>query len=340
MDVALLTDRSCVSVANEAEKIRATLSEAGVRVSYEHYDRPRQVSRNYDKYIFFNPLLSCYFVHLFVWNRVVGSERIVVYTVIEGIHDRVRTFVDEVNKVRVVVPSRFVMEMCERQGVHVDGIIPHQVPQRLPIDHEYGRRWRSRFPPGRKVLLYNGSNVKRKGLSKLRAAVDELSRRRSDFIMVFHTDKLGFPFHTPPRELEGANTVVELDFGKVDVSKVYAKMYYSDVIVHPALCEGFGLPVAEALSLGKRLVCIDAPGVNEVASPANSWMVTDVRPHVLEWPYWVKYCCVNYDVNSLVEQIELCLDAGREEVEEKKAKGFEAVSRLQDTYKMFLKHVA
>jgi glycosyltransferase involved in cell wall biosynthesis len=340
MSVALLSDRECVSIFNEAEKISRVLSAEGFSVKYERYDRPRSISDKYDAALWVVPLLACYFQHLFVWRIADKVGKQVIYTVTEGVHHRLRPFIDEINKATVITPSKFAERACNHQGVHVDDVIPHQMPEELPIDHEYGKRWRSSLPPSKKVLIYNGSQVLRKGLWKLKEAVDILSKKRSDFVMVFHTDNIENPWHTPTKALKGVNTVVETDFGRLDISKVYAKMAYADVVVHPAMCEGFGLPVAEALTLGKPLICINAPAVNEIASPQNSWMVTEVHPCALEWPYWMTFFAVDYDSRHLAEQIELCLDAKREEIEEKKAKGFEAVKRLHNSYKRLLKWIA
>jgi glycosyltransferase involved in cell wall biosynthesis len=178
----------------------------------------------------------------------------------------------------------------------------------------------------------------RKALPKLREAINILSQKRSDFVMVFHTDNVNFRWHTPIKDLMGINTVVETDFPRIGLSKTYAKMFYSDVVVHPAVCEGFGLPVAEALALGKKLVCVNAPAVNEIANPSNSWMVMNVYPCPLEWTNWITFWAVDYEAEDLAEQIDLCLDAKADEIENKKAEGFKAVEKLHDSYKAFLKY--
>jgi glycosyltransferase involved in cell wall biosynthesis len=335
--ILFITGRQMVSVENEASKLIETFKAEGYSVDVVEFNRARSVHRDYDFAFWWTPLLSVFFRELFIWNRPPHFRKMVIYTVIEGVHNQIRLYVDEINRHIVVTPSMFVKRICKYMGINVKEVIPHQLPNSLPIDHEYGKAWRSKFPKDKKVLIYNGSQVMRKALPKLREAIDILSRKRNDFVMVFHTDNVNFRWHTPVKDLIGVNTVVETDFSRISLAKAYAKMFYSDVVVHPAVCEGFGLPIAEALALGKRLVCVNAPGVNEIANPRNSWMVMNVYPCPLEWPNWITFWAVDYEARDLAEQIDLCLDAKSDEVENKKVEGFKAVERLHDSYKAFLK---
>jgi glycosyltransferase involved in cell wall biosynthesis len=335
--VCLLSDAGCVSLYNEAKKIEAELRNRGAEVKYERWFAPRTIYDKYDITLWVFPLLGYYFSHMFIANRMDNLGKQYIYGALEGTHSRLRPCVEEMNKNIIITPSSFSKVVAEGHGLRVDAVIPHQVPQHLEVDHLYGKAWRETLPKGKKVLIYNGTPVLRKGLDKLRKAIDILSAKRNDFVMVFHTDDIPNVYHTPLKALEGPNTIVEHKFGDLSLGQVYGKMYYSDIIVMPSRCEGFGLPVAEALALGKPLVCINAPGVNEIANQNNSWMVTRVWPEPQVWGDWITFWSVGYDPKDLAEQIELCLDAKKEEVEEKRAKGLEAVRPFHDSYKRLLK---
>jgi len=333
----LLSDAGCVSLYNEAKKIEAELRNKGVEVRYDRWFAPRTITDKYDVTLWVFPLLHCYFVHMFIANRMDNLGKQHVYGVLEGTHSRLRSCIDEMNKNKIITPSQFSKVIAESHGLRVDAVIPHQIPPNLPVEHLYGRAWREKLSRNKKILLYNGTPVLRKGLDKLRKAIDILSAKRSDFVMVFHTDDIPNVYHTSLKALEGPNTIVEHKFGDLSLSQVYGKMYYSDIIVMPSRCEGFGLPAAEALALGKPLVCVNAPGVNEIANPRNSWMVEHVWPEPQTWGDWITFWSVGYDPKDLAEQIELCLDAKKDEVEERRARGLEAVRPLRDAYKRLLK---
>jgi glycosyltransferase involved in cell wall biosynthesis len=242
---------------------------------------------------------------------------------------------DWVNWQYIVTPSKFSKSQIEAMGFTVKEVIPHQIPSIMPIDHEYGKTWRVKFPPNKKILLYNGSQILRKALPSLKLAIDMLSKKRDDFIMVYHTDKQNMPFHTPIWELNGKNSVIETDFPHLPILQVYAKMNYADIIVHPAVVEGFGLPVLETLNLGKPLVCINAPGVNEIANSKNSFMVQNVIRTTLKWQNYINFPVVEYKPDDLANEIENALDAKPETLEEKKIAGLETAKRYYNTYKRF-----
>jgi glycosyltransferase involved in cell wall biosynthesis len=153
--------------------------------------------------------------------------------------------------------------------------------------------------------------------------------------MVFHTDNIRQSYHTPIEQLKGPNTVIETDFSHLPLNKVYAKMYYSDIIVHPALTEGFGLPILESFNLSKPLVCVNAPGINELANDKNSFMVTNVKPKIIDVPLWIKFKAVDYDAKDLAYQIELAMDNSKEVLEDKIKNGLETVKRYYNIYDRF-----
>jgi glycosyltransferase involved in cell wall biosynthesis len=54
-------------------------------------------------------------------------------------------------------------------------------------------------------------------------------------------------------------------FGRVEDSELRDLYAHSEALVLPSLWEGFGLPVAEALATGTRVVCSDIPALRELA---------------------------------------------------------------------------
>jgi len=276
-----------------------------------------------------------YFSRQQKWLCSQKEDITISYYVIEGRVFGVPSYRKWLEWQYIVTPSHFVKSCIAEMGVKVREVIPHQVDPNPIIDHAYGKQWRAKFPTSKKVLLYNGSQIGRKALPKLRQAINILSQKRNDFVMVFHTDNVRASFHTPANDLEGANTVVEREFPHLPLPQALAKMFYADIIVHPAVCEGFGLPILEALNMGKILVCINAYGVNEIANPSNSFMVQTVRYTTLKWNGHIEFKAVDYDPSDLADQISLALDSHREELDAKRLAGLQTAERFYHSYDRF-----
>ena len=332
--VAIVTGRNMASVELEAGKICQTFRDKGDQAEIFQFDVVG-VKRHFDLIVWWTPLIPHWMVSQQFWLRPSNCSRCISYFVIEGYVMTMSVWKDWIKWQYIVTPSKFSKSQIEAMGFTVKEVIPHQIPSIMPIDHEYGKTWREKFPTNKKILLYNGSQILRKSLPSLKLAIDMLSKKRDDFIMVYHTDKQNMPFHTPISELQGKNSIIETDFPYLPISKAYAKMSYADIIIHPAIVEGFGLPVLEALNLGKPLVCINAPGVNEIANPKNSFMVQKVMRTTLEWQNYIKFPVVQYKPDDLADQIELALDATSTTLDEKKTAGLETAKRYYNTYKRF-----
>jgi len=110
----------------------------------------------------------------------------------------------------------------------------------------------------RPYVLYVGNHREHKDLPTLFAAWASLPEALALDLRLTGADDLGPPFRLPTR----ANGVVTF-VGDVDTATL-ARLYDGAVaLVHPALCEGFGLPLLEAAAVGTPVIaCEDAiPGV-------------------------------------------------------------------------------
>jgi len=338
--VLIVSGRGMVSVKNECLKIQKTFLKKGYAcdfVLYQETSPRRTPNPHYSLTIWFTPLLPMYMPVQRLWLRSEKTDLCVSYYVIEGIVHGIKPYLRWLRWQYIATPSKFVKSNLEEMGIPVREIIPHQLPDPMPINLTYGYKWRSRLPKNKRILLYVGSQIVRKGLPKLNEAIKILSRRRDDFVMVYHTDNVKAPHHTPINSLDAPNTVVETDFGRIGLPEVYAKMYYADFIIHPALTEGFGLPVLEALALGKPLVCVNAYGVNEIANPENSFMVTEVTPSTYKWGNYLTFKIADYEPQALADAIDEALSSPKETLEAKITAGLETTRKFKNTYEKFTK---
>jgi len=275
------------------------------------------------------------------FRRKLNLEKEVWYTVTEGYSKHIEGIARRIKDKYVVTPSKFSKECIEETGLRVKEVIPHQVDEKLNIDYTYGRIWRSRLPKNKKIITYIGNSVMRKGLKELYEAVKILSKKRRDFVVVMHTDNMPSMNGYDVTTFKHPNIVIELEFGKISKSQALAKMYYSDFYIHPAKGEGFGLPVLEALNIGKPLICINAFGVNEIANKKNSFMVDGYEIGYEDYPpsrfSLIRFKVVRYDPKDLAEMIDIALDSSKEVIWDKVAYGYETVEKFKNTYDRFIK---
>lgn len=341
-NVMIVTSQYMASVENEALKMASTLIKNKINcdIYYQNKDRPEKTKINrYDLGIWWTPLLLMYLNRQKRWINPDKCNRSLYYYVIEGKVMGIWSGDRRLKSQEIIAPSNFVKQNIEDMGFKVKEVIPHQIDVPLPIDYYYGFNWRSKLPKNKKILLYNGSQIVRKGLWLLATAIKLLSQKRNDFVMVYHTDNLKQPYHTPIQQLMHQNSIIQTDFPHLQIDQVYAKMFYSDFIIHPAITEGFGLPVLEALALGKPIVTINTYGIDEIATPDNSFMVMNTSPSTMDWKGYIQFKVKLYDPRDLADMIDQALDSPKEVIDSKKAEGYETVKSFQDTYKSFIKYL-
>ena len=353
-EVGVFLRTGFISLHEEAKKLARHLGGLDV-VDYEQYRAlrpppyyPRHMVeewyrkhklKKYRKAVFIAPFQRIEVAKMMSFKGSQDFEKVIWYTVTEGISLHMEAYARRLRSEIIATPSRFSKEMIELVGGKVDYIIPHQAEEPLIIDDAFGRRWREKYPKSKKLLVYIGNPVARKGLIELREAIDILARRRGDFHVVLHTcnqpNLAGYDVNI----LKHPRITLELEFGLIPKSQALAKMKYADYYIHPAKGEGFGLPVLEALQLGKPLVCIDAFGVNEIANPKCAWMCPRKGERFADYPprglRLIRFKEAVIDPVDLADTIDQALSASKEEIEEKRARGFEVVKRFKNTYDRF-----
>jgi len=305
----------------------------------EEWYRTHQI-KTYDKAIFWLPYQRIELNNFIMFRRKLNLEKEIWYLVVEGIAKHIEGIARRIKDKYVVTPSNFSKECIEETGLKVKEVVPHQTDKKLDIDYAYGKMWRKKLPRNKKIITYIGNSVMRKGLIELYEAVKILSRKRNDFIVVLHTDNMPSMNGYDVTTLKHPNIVLQLEFGKITKAQALAKVYYSDFYIHPAKSEGFGLPVLEALQMGKPLICINAFGVNEIANKKNSFMVDGYEVSYENYPpkgfQLITFKVVKYDPKDLAGMIDIALDSPKEVIWDKIAYGYETVEKFKNTYDRFI----
>lgn len=269
------------------------------------------------------------------------SKRSFFYGVTEG-HSVLDDSRKQLLHDKVVVPSEFVKQMLQEEGVRVRAVIPHG------IDHEEWKtdpaeveRWRSQFGD-RHVFYYLANNTSRKGIPNLIRSLSYVKK------------KLGEPFiaiiDTGPEEdevIKFRKLVYELDledhvqvnnvFGKMTRKEVAIKMHGCDLFLFASHAEGFGIPLVEAMACGKAPICVDAPPMNEIVKEECGFLVPYEK---IEWENYVDIMIFKkhmYDPETYADQIIYALQHPKE-LKEKSIKAYER-SLLYDYKKVYLKFI-
>jgi glycosyltransferase involved in cell wall biosynthesis len=180
----------------------------------------------------------------------------------------------ELDKVDLVLPmSRQIRQSLEKGGV---------LPERLKVlhsgidlsavpDHEDGREIRHRFGiPAEALVLGTVANLfARKGYDvMLRALPEIVATFPQVHYLIVGTGDVDYEtrLRTMVRDLELESRVHFAGFQE----SVYPCLAAMDLYVHPALMEGFGIAVLEAMAMRKPVVATTAGGLPEVAQDGDT----------------------------------------------------------------------
>ena len=188
------------------------------------------------------------------------------------------------------LPSQFVCDVLVRCGV--DPRRTYVVPYGVDITcyRPDGSRWR---PPGSRgfVFLFVGGAIERKGFDLLMNAYYRTFTAQDDVtLIVKEMGSTAFYRHNSLtakyRQLNGGRKAPHVHWmsGDLDDEQLAALYRGCDALVHPYRGEGFGLPIAEALACGKRVVTTALGPAREFCVPASTLYVSAREVEVPEEP--------------------------------------------------------
>lgn len=147
-----------------------------------------------------------------------------------------------------------------------NGVDPWYAP--APDDDD-GGELRRRFAAGRPYILHLGTLEPRKGLPELVAAWENLELERGDGPDLVLAGRPGW--HTGPilDRIRSSFLADRIHLpGYVVRDDARELLRHAEVVVLPSVAEGFGLPLAEAISCGSPAVASDIPALREVGGDA------------------------------------------------------------------------
>jgi len=351
MYLGLITMVNVPSFMNQAVLIRKVAVEQGYEVELmntsEAIQRPKQ---RFDKGIALVPLWARYIYDAARLLAPWFSRTSVLYGPVDGPFKTNLNLFGVASQMRIVVPSEFCKRCLERNNLPVFDVVPHG------INHEdfkfedipkYGRlkQLREKYP-NKKILFSNINPLHRKGLVHLAKALEILYEKiGGDYVFILHTgleaaqkviSKLA-----PNEKIDLTkipNLVIESQYGKLPFRAIAEKTVACDIYVHPALLEGFGEPILEAMAAKKTIVCLDAPAMNELVSQKEAYLFPFKQLREEEWDNGAIAQLHEYDPKDLAEAMQHAVEDEAESRE--KAENAYKKSLDYDYRKVYSKLVA
>jgi glycosyltransferase involved in cell wall biosynthesis len=173
------------------------------------------------------------------------SKKAWYYGVVEGYALGFNDLMKAYLRRRVVTPSNFSKQMLEECDIEVKDVIPHGfIPEQYGFRGDLVRTIVERFK-GRILLYYLSSGIRRKGITPLIEAMSIVVKKHPEAILYLDVLPQFVEEHwrtVQKHKLEG-NVVIEGNFGSMPKELVVAKYHACDLYIHPAMSEGFGIPI-------------------------------------------------------------------------------------------------
>lgn len=277
MELGLVVLKQAASFRNQGDLIHKAAKRLGWGVTYIDLNTAcvGPPKGRWDKVIALVPLWPLYLfsvLRLVAWS----SRTHVIYGPVDGPFQRNLNLFNVMQSMRIVAPSKWCAEQITKSAGVPCGVVHHGIDHK---DFEFTEKrikaqrqiW-LRDKGERTILFSNLNPLHRKGFPHLCKAIVMLRKKLGDtFLMVLHTGLKEARKLTPDLE-NTPGLILEDSFNTLPFRAIALKTAACDVYVHPALQEGFGLPLLEAMAAQKTIVSLDAPAMNELVTDKEGWL--------------------------------------------------------------------
>ena len=312
--------------------IYLALKSQGIDVCYSSLD---SLSQDYKvkNLVFLNNLtLSSPYWDMIKHRISLYSKNRIYYGVTEGFISKPPT------GYRIIVPSRYVAEECERINLKYESIIPHGFdPDQFKIDSEAIRSFK-RLMGENKILFYClGRYNIRKGLDELFQAVRLVREEIGHKFLVYIRTGMSTDFSSYIKELRDVLIINNTIFKASDY-EIALEMSACDCYLSPNHAEAFCLPALEsAYGCGKPVIYPNVSPFSDYLSADIGYPISLTGERMIKdlskpYSYRMRYWDISEFANAMVKVIE--------NPEEAKKKGDIAYKKrdnwtIYETYKNF-----
>jgi len=306
---------------------------------------PHEVMRLGDAHITvmtLNPLIASSWI-LLHRDLTVQGHKAIFYATVEGRPVKRHIHYWMVRDCEFIANSDFTAEMLQEVGLRVADTVHHGVSL---DDVDYALRMRTAVRKkledklkAKIILGVVSSSHPRKGLDLLFEAWSKVKQQYDDVALYVATNREALRKY---QGVEGA--YLDPVFGQLTRTEVLALIASFDFLVHPALAEGFGLPVLEANACGIPAIHVAMPPLIEFSDESINYHVPYEDVQWVDLHDGIEYCFHVYNINDMAslmaEAIECKLNRPSEYVD-RQAKAREKARQysIMNVYPRLLKHV-
>ncbi|MEM2613317.1 MAG: glycosyltransferase [Nitrososphaerota archaeon] len=265
------------------------------------------------------------------------SKRVIAYVAVEGpfpISKSILWLANNTNRLFIVTPSNYVKNELSSLGLKVKCVIPHGV------DSNRIRRENNRLnlPLNKVKVLTVASSLQYRKLLGLLYILRAWSKlpwgvRKNGFLIFKLPKETGKSFKEIMDSLGFRNDEYMLLDSYFTRNEMFALYRAADLYVHPALSDGFGLPIIEALACGTPTIVLNAEPWNEIVTENVGWFVKvdkEIILHEDNLPYRLRIPNI-HDFSKKIAEAILCCKENREILKKKCAE----YARIFDSRKVY-----
>jgi len=199
------------------------------------------------------------------------GKKYVWYATVEGKVQRTQHEDWVFRELEFVAVSRYVAKKLGEAGARVRAVVYHGIDtQEAFIYSAWGPKVRQSlgYSDSDFVVGYLAGAYTRKGHDLFAEVINLVAQRDPTIKFAVVTQPQAAQFYS-----NAPNTRVLTSFGEQGKEWIWGFYSALDLYAHPALAEGFGLPVLEALACGKPVVHADYEPLSEITTPETSFRV-------------------------------------------------------------------
>jgi len=268
-----------------------------------------------DAVIFFYPLIPTWcinYIYEYYKARNELGGKSIFYTTIEGVPKRHVIWPWIRERCEFIANSKFTAWCLRKAGLKVKDIVYHGVLfDEIDLAYEKVDSYRKTIEEYHKGKVAFGVVVDdnpRKGLSLLIEAINKLSEKRSDFVVLLITKQ------NVMEKIENVpNVYFVAEFGSRSHDEIMGFMGACDWLIQPSLCEGFCLPLLESMAMGTPVIHGNFPPLMEITDKKGNILIPISKASLVNSDDGVAYMYHYYDPLKLAEAMSRAIDIVKED---------------------------